>query len=148
MVSGDAMKNAITKANKTKTITQRVFINAKPEEVFKAYLDSKIHSKFTGSRATSVPRIGGKMTAWDGYISARNLKLTKGRIIVQEWKTTEWPKGYSASRLSLSLKRKGKGTELTMVHSEVPASQSRSYASGWKDYYWKPLQKYFNKKKA
>lgn len=142
------MKKAMAKANKTKTITQKVFINAKPEEVYEAYLDAKAHSEFTGSKATSVPRVGGRMTAWNGYISGKNLKLAKGKIIVQEWKTTEWPRGYSSSKLSLSFKKKGKGTELTMVHSEVPASQSKDYASGWRDYYWKPLQKYFSKKKS
>lgn len=132
---------------KTKTIRQKVFIDAPPEEVYEAYLDAKTHSEFTGSRATSVPRVGGRMTAWDGYITGRNLKLAKGRIILQEWKTTEWPKGYSSSRLSLTFKKKGKGTELTMVHSKVPAGQARSYSDGWRDYYWKPLQKYFRKKK-
>lgn len=134
-----------TKKNK-KTIRQRVFINAPPEKVYEAYMNPKIHSRFTESRATVVPRVGGRITAWDGYISGKNLKLTKGRLIIQEWRTTEWPRGYSSSKLSISLKKKGKGTELTMVHSEVPASQARSYSEGWMNYYWKPLQKYFKNK--
>jgi activator of HSP90 ATPase len=135
------------KTKSLKTIRQKVFINAPPEKVYNAYLNSKAHSEFTGSKATIVPRVGGRISAWDGYITGKNVKLTKGKIIIQEWKTTEWPKGYSSSKLSLSFKKKGKGTELTMVHSQVPASQSKSYSKGWKDYYWKPLQKYLNKKK-
>jgi len=33
-----------------------------------------------------------------------------------------------------------------MVHSKVPEEQVDYYAEGWKEYYWKPLQKYFAKK--
>jgi len=133
------------KGRSTKTIRQKMFIKAPPEKVFDAYVDAKSHSEFTGTKATMVPKVGGRMTAWDGYISAKNLKLTKGRIIVQEWKTTEWPKGYSSSKLSLTFKKKGKGTELTMVHSKVPASQAKDYRSGWQAHYWKPLKKYLEK---
>lgn len=140
------MKEKAKAKKSVRTIRQKVFINAPPEKVYEAYMNPRSHSRFTGSKATIVPRIGGKMTAWDGYISGKNLKLTKGRIIVQEWRTTEWPKGYSSSRLSLSFKRKGRGTELTMVHSQVPASQAKSYSQGWRDYYWKPLKKYLDKK--
>ena len=35
------------------------------------------------------------------------------------------------------------GTELRMVHSNVPAEQADSYRQGWIDHYWTPLKAYF-----
>jgi hypothetical protein len=49
--------------------------------------------------------------------------------------------------VELTLKVKGNKTELTMVHSSVPAEQAKEYAQGWKDYYWEPLKEYFRKDK-
>jgi uncharacterized protein YndB with AHSA1/START domain len=130
---------------KTKTIKQKVIIPATPKEVYEALMDPKKHSAFTGSNATGDPRVGGKFTAWDGYISGRNLELDRGKRIVQEWITTEWPDGYPTSRLELTLKKVKEGTELSMVHSEVPAEQADDYEQGWFDSYWNPLRKYFKK---
>ena len=74
---------------KTTTIIQKVVIPASPEEVYDAFMDARKHSEFTGSEATCDPTVGGKFTAWDGYISGRNLELEKGKRIVQEWVTAE-----------------------------------------------------------
>lgn len=130
----------------TTTIRQMQSIPAKPEEVYDAFIDAEKHSAFTGSRATCVPRVGGKFTAWDGYISGKNLKLEKEKRIIQKWKTTEWPKGYPPSIVELSFKKKGSGTELTMVHSNDPAEQAESYRQGWIDFYWSSLKQYFKRK--
>jgi len=129
---------------KVRTIRQEVQIPAKPEEVYEAIIDGGKHTKFTGSKATSDPKVGGKFTAWDGYIMGRNLELVKGKRIVQEWKTTEWPENYPPSRLELTFKEKDGATELTMVHSGVPSDQADDIAQGWIDFYWEPLKEYFN----
>ena len=128
------------------TIRQKTIVPAEPEEVYDAFLDSKKHFVFTGSRATVVPRIGGRFTAGDGYISGRNLELEKGKRIVQEWQTTEWPSGYPPSRLELTFEKVKGGTEISMTHSNVPAEQAEYYREGWIEYYWTPLKKYFQKK--
>jgi uncharacterized protein YndB with AHSA1/START domain len=130
---------------KGKTIRQRVVIAATPNEVYDAYVDPKKHSKFTGSRATFDAEVGGEFTAWDGYISGKNLELKKGKRIVQEWLTTEWPKGFPPSRLELTLKKTEEGTEISMVHSGVPAEQAEDILQGWNEFYWEPLKKFFKK---
>ncbi len=131
---------------KTKTIEQTEFIPARPEEVYDAFINAKKHASFTGSKATSEARVGGEFTAWDGYIFGKHLKLEKGKRIVQEWKTTEWPSGYPPSIVEFSFKDKKGRTELTMVHSKVPAEQAESYRQGWIDFYWEPMKEYFRKK--
>jgi len=127
------------------TIRQKVVISATPDEVYETFMDAEKHSAFTGSRATCDPKIGGKFTAWDGYISGRNLELEKGKKIVQEWITTEWPKGYPPSRLELIFKKVKEGTEISMLHSDVPAAQAADIEQGWIMFYWKPLKEYFEK---
>jgi activator of HSP90 ATPase len=127
----------------TETIRQTEFIPAKPVEVYNALIDAKQHSAFTGSKATSDLRVGGEFTAWDGCIFGKNLNLEKGKRIVQEWKTTEWPAGYPPSIVEFTFSQVENGTELSMVHQNVPAEQASSYRQGWIDFYWKPLKKYF-----
>jgi activator of HSP90 ATPase len=131
----------------TKTITQKVVIPASPEEVYDAFIDPKKHAAFTGAEATGDPEVGGEFTAWDGYITGKNVELEKGKRIVQEWSTSEWPEDYPPSRLELTFAKLNGGTELTMVHSKVPASQAEEYRQGWIDNYWDLLKEYFKKKK-
>jgi activator of HSP90 ATPase len=130
---------------KTTTITQKVIISALPEEVYDALLNPKKHSEFTGSKATGKAVVGAKFTAWDEYISGRNLKLENGKRIVQEWVTTDWPDDYPPSKLEFLLRKVDDKTELTMVHSNIPIEQKEELKQGWIDYYWNPLKSYFNK---
>ena len=130
---------------KVRTIKQKVVIPASPKEVYEAYVDPKKHSQFTGSKATGKAVVGGKYTAWDGYIFGKNLELEDGKRVVQEWTTTDWPKGYGPSRLELCFNEVPEGTELVMVHSDVPEEQADETAKGWIEWYWNPLKKYFKK---
>ncbi len=132
---------------KSGTIRQTALIDASPLEVYEAFVDPKTHAAFTGQSATGAPRVGGKFTAGDGYIMGKHLELERGKRILQEWTTSEWPEGSPPSLLELTLKAKGKKTELTMVHSKVPEDQVDYYAEGWKEWYWGPLKKYFADKK-
>ena len=130
-------------AAKTKTVKQSVFLPATPVDVYNALLEAKKHAAFTGSKATGSPRAGGKFTAYDGYIWGKNLELVKGRKLVQEWQTQDWPPGAPPSVVEFNFEEHKSGTQLTMVHSNVPAEQAESYRQGWIDYYWDPLREYF-----
>jgi activator of HSP90 ATPase len=137
-----------SKQLKTKVITQKVTIPATPTEVYDAFMDARKHSAFTGGKATCDPKVGGKISAWDGYITGKNLKLVEGKRIVQEWITSDWIDGYAPSTLDLTFTKKGSGTELKMVHSDVPATLAASFADGWKEHYWTHLKDYFREKRA
>jgi activator of HSP90 ATPase len=127
----------------TRTIKQAVTIRATPVEVYDAMVNAKKHAAFTGVAATSSNKVGGKFTAWDGYIAGKYLKLEPGRRIVEEWSTREWPAGYGPSVIEMTFAKADGGMRLTMVQAEVPATQAAQYRQGWKDYYWNPLKKYF-----
>ena len=128
------------------TIKQTVIIpNASPKQVYDAYVDPKKHSEFTDSKATGKPSVGGKYSSWDGYIFGKYLALDDGKRVVQEWTTTDWEEGYPASKLELTFNAVPEGTEIVMVHSNVPKVQATEVEQGWIEFYWDPLKEYFNK---
>ena len=128
-----------------KTITQKTLIpSARPQELYDAFVTAKTHAAFTGAAATGAARVGAKFTAWDGYIRGVHRELVRGKKIVQDWQTTEWPSGMPASRVEFTFTAAKRGTEIRMVHSNVPSSQAAGYRQGWIDYYWTPLKMYFS----
>jgi activator of HSP90 ATPase len=127
-----------------KTIRQTEFLpSVKPAQVYEVLLDGKKHSKMTGGKASDAGTIGAAFTAWDGYISGTTLELDPARRILQDWKTTEWPDGAAPSKVEWTFSEKDGGTEVTLVHSDVPVEQVESYRGGWVDYYWTPMKEYF-----
>jgi uncharacterized protein YndB with AHSA1/START domain len=121
---------------------------AQPGEVYRAWLDSAGHSALTGARAEVEPRVGGRFTAWDGYIEGRTLELEPGQRILQAWRTSEFPDGSPDSRLEVLLEKVRGGTRITLRHSEIPAGQGTEYAQGWADNYFTPMKRYFSGKKG
>jgi len=130
---------------KVTTIKKKVIVPATPEQIYEAFIDAKKHTEVTGSKATSNPKVGGKFTAWDGYIYGKHLELEKGKRIVQEWITTDWAEGYPPSRLELTFTKTSGGTEISMVQSNVPEEQADEFIEGWNEFYWKLLKEYFKK---
>lgn len=126
----------------TRTIEQTVVIGASPAEVYEAILDPEIHSEFTQAKAENDMAVGGKFSAYDGYISGVNLELVKNKKIVQKWASTDFPEGFYTTAV-FEFKKHGKGTELIFTQTGVPKKNFKETAQGWKDFYWKPLKAYF-----
>lgn len=131
----------------TTIIKQTVFMPATPDEVYEAYTNPKIHSEFTGAKATGEPEVGEDFTAWDGYIDGQYVELEPGKRIVQLWSTSEWPKDADPSTLELTFDEEKGGTKITLVQTDVPSEQSSDYDSGWHESYWEPMTAYFESKK-
>ena len=118
-------------------------IPAKPKEVYDAWLDSRRHSAMTGAKAKASAKEGAAFTAWDGYISGRNVKLEPGRRIVQSWSTTQFTDADPDSQIDVLLEPVAKGTKLTLRHSNVPDGHNGYRDGGWQDYYFEPMKAYF-----
>jgi len=120
-------------------------IPAKPSEVYKAWLSTKGHTAMTGSPARVDGKVGGKFSAWDGYIFGTTLELTPNERNLQAWRTTEFPEGVPDSRLEIIFEEVKGGTEITLAHSKTPEDQVEGYRQGWEDFYFKPMREYFGK---
>ena len=129
---------------KAKTLKQTSTIPATPKQVYEALMDSKQHAAFTGDKAEISRVVGGKISAWGGYISGKNLELVENKKIVQAWRASDWPKGV-ISKVTFGLAKAAKGTKLTFVQTGLPTDQYEDIKKGWIDYYWEPLKKYFTK---
>ena len=113
-----------------------------PQAIYQAWLDSEGHTQMTGSPAQASAQVGGSFSAWDGYIFGRNLELEPGRRIVQAWRTSEFQPSDPDSRLEVILEPHGKGTRLTIHHSNLPAD-GMQYKQGWVESYFEPMLVYF-----
>ena len=117
------------------------------ERLFRAWLSSKEHSAFTGGEAKVTSRVGGKFTAWDGYIQGRTVELEPCHRIIQAWRTTDFPDDAPDSILEITIEELQQGSKLTLIHKNLPEAQVQEYKQGWKDHYFSPMKDYFLKKK-
>ena len=127
------------------TVRVTAILPATPDRIYAAWLDSREHSKMTGGKAVVDPTVGGQHSAWDGYITGSNVELEPARRIVQTWRSTDFPLGSGDSRLEVHLREAEGGTEITIIHGEIPEGQGAQYEKGWSGHYLEPMRKYFAK---
>jgi activator of HSP90 ATPase len=119
-----------------------------PATVYAAWLNSRRHSLMTGGTAICSARVGGAFSAWDGYISGKNIELEPDRRIVQSWRTTEFAENDMDSRLEIIIAATKRGCILTLKHSNIPPGQAEEYRQGWKKHYFGPMLKYLISKNS
>lgn len=117
-------------------------VQAPPSEIYDAWLDSEAHSKMTGGYAKVSSKIGDSFEAWDGYIQGVNIELEPPKRILQHWRTSEFEASEADSLLEILLEPVGKGTKITILHSNLPAN-GMQYQQGWIDAYFIPMKAYF-----
>jgi activator of HSP90 ATPase len=125
--------------------TMSAVIPATASEIYSAWMSSDGHTAMTGSPANVDGKVGGKFTAWDGYIFGSTLELEPDQRIVQAWRTSEFPDDALDSHLEILFEEVAAGTEVTLTHSDMPEDQVHSYRQGWEDFYFKPMKEYFSK---
>jgi uncharacterized protein YndB with AHSA1/START domain len=118
-------------------------IPASAQDIYDAWLNSLAHSEMTGGQASMSDDIAAEVSAWDGYITGRNLELVPGERIVQSWRTTQFTDEHEDSVITMTLEDVEDGTLLTLVHSNVPDGQTSYEQGGWQEYYFEPMKEYF-----
>jgi uncharacterized protein YndB with AHSA1/START domain len=123
----------------------RVF-PATPLEIFAAWLDAALHAAMTGGPATvESTEVGGRFSAWGGYIDGSHVALEPGRRILQSWRSDDFPADAVDSLLEVRLEPVRGGTRVTIRHSDLPVGQGVSYRQGWEQHYLDPMERYFGK---
>ena len=124
------------------SFTVKMQFQSNSETIYKAWLDSNVHSKMTGGEAKCSAVVGESFSAWDAYIEGRNLELFPYEKIVQSWRTSDFEVGQADSKLTLLLTDNAEGCQLTLIHAEIPEGQP-DYKQGWEDHYFTPMKEYF-----
>lgn len=127
-----------------------VVLPASAERLYKAWLDPKEHTSFTGAAATGTGKSGGKFTAWDGYITGKYLELEppsgdnpSAARIVAAWRTADFTEDHPDSRLEVLFHPASGGTRVTIAHSELPLGDGERYKGGWEKFYFEPMRAFF-----
>jgi len=128
----------------TKTIRQIATFKVSPHEVYELLMDEKKHSQFTGGKAIIGRNVGDSFSIYNGTMEGITIELEVDRKIVQKWRFSDWPKDHY-SKVTFSIKEISTGTYLNFTQSGVPEEDLESIAQGWKDYYWEPMKKVFEK---
>ena len=128
----------------SRTIQQSEVFKASPHAVYEALMDSATHAAFSGSAASISREVGGEFSAYDGYISGKNLELVPDRKIVQSWRAVDWPEGHysTVTFLFISIPE---GTQLDFTHTGIPEGEESAFEEGWIDNYWEPMREYVEK---
>ena len=66
-------------------------VPATPEEIYRGLArQPRRIPQMTGGEASMSDQVGAEVSAWDGYITGRNLELVPGERIVQSWRTSDF----------------------------------------------------------
>ena len=118
---------------------------APPDKLFDMYLDAASHAAFTGLPVTIEPRMGGTFRAFDGMLSGTILHVEPKRLIVQTWRSANWPSEAIDSVLTLTFWPDTDGARIELVHVNVPEEDFAGVSQGWEKYYWTPCRAYVEK---
>ncbi len=118
-------------------------VPASAQEIYEAWLDSLAHSEMTRGEASMSDEVGAEVSAWEGYITGRNLELVPRERIVQSWRTTQFTDEHEDSIITVTFEDVEGGTLMTIEHSNVPDEQRHYEQGGWQKHYFDPMQEYF-----
>src|SRR4051812_10227881 len=128
---------------KTEGLRILTTIPTAPTTLYLAWLSSEQHSAMTGGAAKIDANVGGKFTAWNGYVSGKLVALDLGRRIVMSWRTTDFPRDAADSRVEVQFESLAGSTRVLILHTDIPEGQSEKYKAGWADNYFTPMRAYF-----
>jgi activator of HSP90 ATPase len=113
-----------------------------PDRLFDMYLDPAVHAAFIGQLVSIAPRAGAQFRAFGGVLSGMILHVEPKRLIVQTWRSANWPGAAGDSVLVLSFSPQGEEGRIDLVHVNVPDSDFAGVSQGWEKYYWGPWRRY------
>ena len=128
-----------------RTIILAASLPAPPERLYEMYVDSKLHAAFTGVPVEIEPRPGGSFRAFNGAIWGTILDVVPNRLIVQRWRSKNFPQEAIDSTLVLSFWPEGAAGRVELVHANVPEEDFAGVSEGWSKFYWNPWRAYLER---
>ena len=131
-----------------RNIIMAASLPALPDRLFDMYLDASEHAAFTGLPVTLEPHAGGVFRAFDGMLSGKILHIERKTLIVQTWRSGNWPLTAMDSVLTLTFWPAEEGARIELVHVNVPEEDFAGVSQGWEKYYWTPWRNYLTHEAA
>jgi uncharacterized protein YndB with AHSA1/START domain len=126
-----------------KNVVLAASLPAPPDHLFDMYVDPAAHGAFTGSEVTIGPCPGSPFRAFDGAIYGTILHTEPKRLIVQTWRSAQWPQEAMDSILILTFwPEPDGGGRIELLHAGVDDSDFAGVSHGWEKYYWAPWRAY------
>src|SRR5262249_54098137 len=133
----------------TGVVTQEIFFNAVPHEVYEVFLDAKQHAELTGKPSEIDRRSGGRFSLFGGMITGKTITAVQGESLEQDWRNEKWPAGhFSRVRLKFRSIYDGRGTQLSLLQTDIPVELTEDVSTGWRDHYWNKLGDYLRGRKV
>jgi uncharacterized protein YndB with AHSA1/START domain len=123
-----------------KTIRQKHFINADPEDVFSAITNPFTIELWSGYPARMEATDGSEFSIFDGDITGRNLRVVEKKQLVQEWYFGDRSE---ESVVTIDLAPHQTGTKVTLEHTNVPDEEVEEFEEGWRLFYWGAIKEFF-----
>jgi|SRR6185295_1339641 len=128
-----------------KNIIMAASLPAPPDKLFDMYLDAAQHAELTGLPVTLEPHPGGAFRAFDGMLSGTILQIQPKSLIVQTWRSANWPLTAVDSVLILTFSPAEDGGQIDLNHINVADEDFAGVSQGWEKYYWAPWRAYLTK---
>ena len=127
------------------SITVSEVFPVKAAKLYKAWLDSRMHSQMTGLTAEIDPAINGSFSIADGAYSGKTLKLKQDAEIVQSWRSAKFTAETPDSMVTVKFEPLDKGTRVSLTHSQIENGKIGKLKGFWEDTYVKPMMRFFSR---
>ena len=89
-------------------------------------------------RLSPEPRLGTPFRVFDGMLTGTIPHAEPKRLIVQTWRSANWPAKAMDAVLTLSFWPERDAARIELVHVNVPDEDFAGVSQGWEKYYWDP----------
>ncbi len=127
-----------------RNVVLAAFLPAPPERLYDMYLNANEHAAFTGGAVEIDARAGATFRAFDGVLSGMMLHVAPKRMIVQTWRSANWPAEAVDSVLTLTFAPQSEGGRIELAHVNVHDDDFAGVSQGWEKYYWTPWRTYLS----
>lgn len=115
-------------------------IPAEPEEVFIALTNAFTIELWSGYPAIMDANVGTEFSLWEGDITGENLEIIENKKVVQEWYFGDQPE---KSIVTILLFENKKGTQVELIHKNIPEEDYENIIEGWNEYYFGAIITFF-----
>jgi activator of HSP90 ATPase len=119
-----------------------------PRQLYRIFMDARLHGSAIGASARIDPKVGGKFSLFGNTITGKTLHAVAGKLVVQTWRGSHWPQSDPDSILIVRFSGSAQSGRIELVHEGVPGHDRAGVKSGWPDYYWKPWKAYLSRAPA